>query len=152
MGSSLQPHFGYMNVHLEKLESEAAALRDETSFIEIQLHDRLKSIGLVYGPCALPDSFRGYITIHGEGETDGKRRLEFTSPDHHQRSSYVDETLKLFNKGILSLGSRRIKRLILHPDSNRKGESRERQIKFLAQSLEEMRDGIPNNIEVCIEP
>jgi hypothetical protein len=32
----------------------------------------------------IPTSFKGYFTIHGEGETDGIRKIKFSSTDKQE--------------------------------------------------------------------
>jgi sugar phosphate isomerase/epimerase len=143
-------HFGYMNSQAERLAREAFDVASDASFIEIQVHDQQRDRAYSLTD-TLANSYRGYATIHCEGETDGKRRLHFASPDAMQRNAYLHESLNLIATAIHRIMPWQTRRVILHPDTIWKGAPRQVMIEALAQSIEGVRDALPD-VDVCIEP
>lgn len=142
--------YGYMSTQLDRLAHEAFDVASDASFIEIQLHDQ-HGDSVVSHIGALAYSYHGYVTIHCEGETDGKRRLRFASPDAVQRDAYLRESLNLVAGAIHRIMPWPTRRVILHPDTMWRGAPRQYLIEALAQSIEGVRNAIPG-VDVCIEP
>jgi hypothetical protein len=146
------PEYGFMNSLVTRLPLDIDALHKSADFIEIQIHDRLhEQFDKVKHLAILPDTFSGYITLHGEGETDGKKRILFSSSNDTERRQYVSNCVILYQK-VIDHFHDRVRRLILHPDSIHSKEPREIQLATLATSLVEIYDRLPKNIQICIEP
>jgi len=95
----------------------------------------------------------GNISLHGEGETDGKKRIQFSSPNETERRRYILESVSLYSLVLESFDINRVQRIILHPDTFSHKVSRKKQIASLVTSLLEIRDKLKHTFEyVCIEP
>lgn len=90
----------------------------------------------------IPQEHLGYFTFHGEGETDGKRKLKFCSTRSIERITYVKKSIDLYNKFLESFGNHKVSRFILHPDTINRKTSRHSQIEQLALSLSQIVDQI----------
>lgn len=106
-----------MNTSAKSLYSESKYLVDDSAFIEIQSHDKLKIKKDLFYEYKVSDSFYGFFTLHGEGETDGSRRIFFCSDEKDVRERYVRESTNLYNSFIDILHPCKIKRIIVHPDT-----------------------------------
>jgi hypothetical protein len=51
------------------------------SFIELQVPDKFRNRIDIPDPLKPFGGFHGYLTIHGEGETDGVKKIHFSSQD-----------------------------------------------------------------------
>jgi hypothetical protein len=140
---------GYMNTSGRRLQSEMEKLGDEISFIEVQAHDKLKNSKLDF---KISGHFEGYITIHGEKETDGIRRIRFSDPDAEIRKKYLESSATLYMAVADSLGMKRVRRIILHPDKATRREKTQDQLRRMMESLAELHDMLPKSIQLCIEP
>jgi hypothetical protein len=143
--------YGFMNTRQKDLYWQSESLKQKASFIEIQVHDKLKSTIDLMGSFNIHPDFHGYITIHGEGETDGKRRVLFCTENQSERNRYVTETVHLFCSAVRRLPPNSVKRVIIHPDTLDRKLSRESQISNLAASLTELSRNL-SDVEVCVEP
>ena len=141
--------FGYMNSNTGRLMIESQVLANEPSFIEIQVHD--ESARQRHVP-RLANSFKGYITIHGEGETDIRDRIRFCSTDYTQRKHYIESSAKLYLSAVNCIGSHGVRRIVLHPDALSRKQDRNEQLQILADSLAELKDLLPRSTTLCIEP
>jgi sugar phosphate isomerase/epimerase len=140
---------GYMNTSGRRLQSEMEKLGDEISFIEVQAHDKLKNSKLDF---KISGHFEGYITIHGEEETDGIRRIRFSDPDAEIRKKYLESSATLYIAVADSLGMKRVRRIVLHPDKATRREKTQDQLRRMMESLAELHDMLPKSIQLCIEP
>jgi sugar phosphate isomerase/epimerase len=138
-----------MNTIPGRLGVESQLLTGEASFIEIQLHDQSSTAAF---PPRLADLFKGYVTIHGEGETDGRNTIRFCSTGHSERNQYVQSAAGRYLSVIDLFGSGRVRRIILHPSTLSKKRDRNEQLQVLARSLEELKDLLPSSVSMCIEP
>jgi hypothetical protein len=144
--------YGFMSSQLTRLPSDVNTLNGSADFIEIQIHDSLREqFDDVKHLAVLPDTFDGYITSHGEGETDGKRRILFSSSNDTERRQYVSNCIILYQK-VIDHFDNKVRRLILHPDSISSKVPRQTQLEALARSLVEMHDRLSEHIQICIEP
>jgi len=141
-----------MGSSLYNLTKELEIAYDQASFVELQIHDKFKQDHLIINSLKEPVGFPGYFTFHGEGETDGKRRINLCAPDSIIRREYIKESLDLYYLVACNLKSHRIVRLILHPDSLMQRITRKQAIEFLALSLVEISDGLKDIECICIEP
>lgn len=143
--------YGFMNTRLESLEDDILALEDSAGFLEVQIHDKLLGpFSRIGTKVNFPDSFSGYVTLHGEGETDGRRRIQFCSPDNSERQRYISNCLTLYETVIDHLKGE-VRRVILHPDSLASRTQKQAQIQLLAASLADLQDKL-SKVQVCIEP
>lgn len=144
--------YGFMNSVLTRLPLDIDTLRQSAQFIEVQIHDALrKRFDDIRQSAILPDAFGGYVTLHGEGETDGKRKILFSSANSIERRHYLSNCVILYQK-VIDHFDNKVRRLILHPDSVSSMKPRQTQLEVLATSLVEMHDGLSKNIQICIEP
>lgn len=144
--------YGFMSSKLTRLPLDVDALHYSDHFIELQIHDSLhEQFDNIKHLAVLPETFTGYITLHGEGETDGKRKILFSSANSVERLQYVSDCVILYQK-VIDHFYNKTRRLILHPDSISKREPRGTQLQALAASLVEMHDRLPKKIQICIEP
>lgn len=121
-------------------------------FLELQVHDNLKHRLDVIPDLGLSTSFGGYVTLHGEGETDGKRKIAFCSYDEPIRKNYIRECVDLYSTILTKTDKYDVERIILHPDSLTSKIGRSQQLELLAKSLSELCDHIGNRVVICIEP
>src|SRR5690242_3225996 len=126
--------FGYMSSSLMKSPIELELLGSQASFVELQIHDKLKRDIITRNNIKIPENFIGYLTIHGEGETDGIPKIKFCSSDKEQRQKYVNESVNLYSLISKCINTHTIPRVILHPDNLSKKISRKQQIELLAKS------------------
>ncbi len=137
---------------MTRLPLDVNALNDSADFVEVQIHDSLsEQFDDIKHLAILSDTFSGYITLHGEGETDGKRKILFSSANSTDRHHYVSNCAILYQK-VIDHFHDKTRRLILHPDSLNSREPRETQLGTLATSLVEMHHRLPKDIQICIEP
>ena len=144
--------FGYMGTTLKRINSDIDKLDASTSFIEIQMHDRQKRDIKGIKDFRLNSKFKGFVTIHGEGETDNRRRIKFSSSIMDEREKYVSECAYLYTAFARTLDRGKIRQLILHPDTVSSKSTRNQQIELLATSLNELADRIKEVDFICIEP
>jgi len=142
--------YGFMNTLAQNLYLESDYLKHNTTFIEIQVHDELKSKENVLNMYEVSPNFSGYVTIHGEGETAGKKKIQFCSDNREMRSNYVKENIVLYSSIIGEINSS-VTRLVLHPDTLNRNISRHKQIEYLAESLAIISDKL-DALDICIEP
>jgi hypothetical protein len=144
--------FGYMGTSLKRTIEDLEAKNFQPYFAEFQVHDELLSN---IGPlCNIvqPSRYRGHFTIHGEGETDGKKKIKFSSTDRRERERYINECIGLYSFVLTRLSPHRILRVILHPDTLSKRVSRSEQLSLLAMSLTEVAEKLNGIDGICIEP
>jgi hypothetical protein len=83
-----------MGTSLNKTILDLESVGSEASFAELQIPDNLK-----YSSIALENTrflkFPGYFTIHGEGETDGKVKIKFSSDNATERRRYIKESINV---------------------------------------------------------
>lgn len=127
-------------------------VRKKAKFIELQVHDNLKQNISEIRSNKLSFDFDGYLTFHGEGETDGIKKIHLSSPNESLRKRYVKESAELYVAALEATDAYETTRFILHPDNLISKYPRPLQIKFLAHSLTELSDSIDRNISICIEP
>lgn len=139
-----------MNTSQKELYSQSEYLQGEAAFIEIQVHDKLRLRSEHLGQFHLHPDFDGFVTIHGEGETDGKRKILFSSVNQSKRQHYVRETTRLYSSVIHQVKPNSVKRVIVHPDTLDPRTSRFEHLINLADSLNEMNESL--DTEVCVEP
>lgn len=139
-----------MNTSQKELYSQSEELQGEAAFIEIQVHDKLKFKSERLGQFHLHPDFDGFLSIHGEGETDGKRKILLSSVNQSERQRYVRETIRLYSSVIQQFKPNSLKRVIIHPDTLDRRISRFEQIMNLAASLTELNESL--DTEVCVEP
>jgi hypothetical protein len=140
-----------MSSSFNRVKDDVALIAEQCSFIELQLHDNIMEKIDTDKPIHIPE-YSGYFTFHGEGETDGKKRIKFCSPDNHERSTYIEHCINLYNRLLECLPNYKVSRLILHPDTLNKRSERNAQIDLLAYSLSELTDKINGIDSICIEP
>lgn len=143
--------YGFMNTRAPQLYQESDYLKEHASFIEIQVHDKLKSKNNLLNLYNVSPNFLGCITIHGEGETDGKKRILFCSDDKDRTKHYIKESVTLYASIMQYLYPHKVNRLIVHPDTLAKKIPRRKQIQHLAESLVKLSENL-DGIDVCIEP
>jgi hypothetical protein len=122
----------------------------KAAFIEIQVHDKMKDNLEKIKQLSIAEDFKGFVTIHGEGETDGRKRILFSS-QLNARTDYVKQCAQLYSKVIKHLYPITVKRIIAHPSSLDRNGSRRDQIYALSESLVALQDLI-DSAEICIEP
>jgi hypothetical protein len=71
------------------------ALQSEASFAELQIHDKLKDTPGRIKKMQIPEEFKGYLTLHGEGETDGRRKILFSSDEKELRERFYGQRSKI---------------------------------------------------------
>ena len=130
--------FGFMNTHGARFFQDSDCLKDYVSFIEIQIHDKLKSNTNLLNLYNVSPNFAGYVTIHGEGETDGKKKILFCSDDGEKRRSYVREMIDLYSSVQVHLNPHKVMRLVVHPDTLSRNNARGQQIEYLVESLDDL--------------
>jgi hypothetical protein len=133
-----------------KSMQEIKILGSEASFAEVQIHDKLKGTSEWIRRMQTPKEFKGYLTLHGEGETDG-RRILFCSDEKDVREKYVKESANLYNTLSDILIPHKIKRIIVHPDTLVGKSPRSKKLEYLAQSLLALEEQL-DDLQVCIEP
>lgn len=143
--------FGFMGTSLDRLASQLTEVESSASFIELQIHDKLKH-NLQLIPDLPSPAPHMYYTIHGEGETDGIKKIKLCSRNSDERKKYIQECIQLYTLVSELFPANCIKRLILHPDSIDRRATREDQISLLASSLTELADKLSNIESICIEP
>lgn len=145
--------FGFMGTSLSATFQMLDKVIPAATFVELQVHDKIKHIAGLIPASPVPSSDL-YFTFHGEGETDGKKKIRFCSTNREERRKYITESIHLYTLVSEKFPSGKIRRLILHPDSIHKGPSRNVQISILADSLIALSDGLKAALdcEVCIEP
>ena len=121
-------------------------------FLELQVHDILKHKLDVIPDLCVSTTFGGYVTLHGEGETDGKRKIAFCSHDESTRKNYITECVNLYSTILTKAEKHNVERIILHPDTLTSKIGRPQQLELLAKSLSELCDRLGNRVVVCIEP
>lgn len=151
MTRSASPKYGFMNTSAGQLYKQSQCLKDKAAFIEIQIHDKLKANTSLLDLYKVYDDFGGFITIHGEGETDGIRKILFSSYDEGIRKRYVNESAALYSSIIPHLKPHTVSRIVVHPDTFNRKSPRSQQIRSLAESLNELNESL-GNVEVCVEP
>lgn len=151
MKSPAVPKYGFMNTSAGQLCQQSRYLSRKAAFIEIQIHDDMKASSIHSFLHTVSDDYDGFITIHGEGETDGIRKILFCSEDNNKRQRYVSESVALYSSVIANLMPHRVERIVVHPDTIDRKSPRSQQIGRLAESLKELSTGL-NGVEVCIEP
>ena len=108
----------------------------QLTLLEVQIHDRLREqFDDIKHLAVLPDTFSGYITLHGEGETDGKRKILFSSANGPARRHYVSNCVIFYQK-VIDHFHDRVRRLILHPDSIHSKEPRKTHSYFTTSLVE----------------
>lgn len=140
-----------MGTSLNKTILDLESVGSEASFAELQIPDNLK-----YSSIALENTrflkFPGFLTIHGEGETDGKAKIKFSSDNTTERRRYIKECINLYSFVLRHFCSHKVLRVILHPDTLSNKFTREKQIEILATSLTEIADKLEDIEFICIEP
>jgi len=134
---------------MNNLLMESHLLCQEAVFVEIQVHDRLRNQKLMV---QVSGSFKGHVTMHGEGETEGKKRIMFCSEDESERKEYVRSSASLYASVIDMLWPKRVRRIILHPSKLSRKQNRNEKLQVLARSLGELKDLLPKSTDLCIEP
>jgi endonuclease IV len=126
----------------------ADGLDGHADFIEIPVHDDYLSRGI---SASVPDWFKGFVTLHGEGETGGRRLIQFSARRKQTRSQYAENAARLFNNASQKLGELRTRAVVVHPATLSHKYSRENQIDWFAESLSILCDScvVP---EICVEP
>jgi hypothetical protein len=132
-------------VESEIISSEAA------TFLEVPVHDKISNLSanLVHDYFRISEKFRGYVVIHGEGETDGKTRIRFSSHVDSERKTYVQGFSHMISSILESLQNKS-RAIIVHPGRYHKNYSRKLQISWLAESLVRLCD-LLSPVELCIE-
>jgi sugar phosphate isomerase/epimerase len=139
---------GYASPSCTVKKTAAHNLSACADFVEIPVHDNLRpGIDRLF----IADNYEGFITLHGEGETDGLRRIRFSCPNKQDRVKYTKRVVRLFNYAMKAAGTVLVQAAIIHPDTLHRGRSRASQIEWLAESLMELSSGC-NIPEICIEP
>jgi hypothetical protein len=141
-----------MSSSFNSLKNDIELIAEQCSFIELQLHDNIMKKIKIDKTIHIPLEYTGYFSFHGEGETDGKKRIKFCSSDNHERSTYISQCVNLYNRVSECLANYKVSRLILHPDTLNRRLNRHAQIELLAYSLSEMTDKINGIGSICIEP
>jgi hypothetical protein len=133
------------------LSKHSRELHPRPSFIEVPFHDREVnwSLDVISSRYRVSPEFGGLVTLHGEGETDGKRRILFSSEDRQIRVSYSSRLARSLSEVHDQLGKQLIA-LIVHPPSHCRHHSRNQEIKWLAESLSILCDKV-DGIEICVE-
>ena len=144
-------NLGYMVPRPDFLSKHSQDLRPPPSFIEVPFHDREvnsspESISSRY---RVSPEFKGSVTLHGEGETDGKRKILFSSEDREKRVSYSTQLASALSTVQKRLDKHLIA-LIVHPPTHNRRFSRSKEIKWLAESLSILYEKA-NGIEICVE-
>ena len=121
-------------------------------FLELQVRDNLKHRLYAIHDLGVSNTFGGYVTLHGEGETDGKRKIVFCSHDESTRKNYVTECVNLYSTILTKTDKYNVERIILHPDTLTSKIGRTQQLELLAKSLSELSDRIGSRVLICIEP
>lgn len=121
------------------------------SFVEVPVHDYISKLSSEQFEryFRVSEDFRGYVIIHGEGETDGNLRIRFSSPVLQEREAYVNDLSELMSK-VHSLIQEKLRAIIVHPGRCYRRYSRDLQIKWLAESLVKLSDLLPET-QLCIE-
>jgi hypothetical protein len=127
-------------------------LNFSAAFAELQVHDKVDEHPEMLRTLVVPNTFAGHLSFHGEGETDGKRKIKFSSNDPGEREQYIKECINLYSLVSRQLSPHRILRLILHPDTLSMKVPRSEQIGLLAISLTEIIEKLEGIDGVCIEP
>ncbi|HKG87290.1 MAG TPA: TIM barrel protein [Nitrososphaeraceae archaeon] len=124
-----------------------------TQFIELQVHDKLKDRwNDLKDDIKVAESFKGFLTIHGEGENDGRKRILF-SAESGIRRQYVKSCAQIYSAVLHHLNENEVKRVIVHPDTIDRKRNRLEQIAALSESLVNLYDDLlHDNVEICIEP
>lgn len=143
--------YGFMNTSPTQLYRQSGHLRQNASFIEVQIHDKLKANAELIESYQVSADFQGFITIHGEGETDGKRKILFSSIDNNIRERYLNESITLYSSVITRFKPQTVRRIVVHPDTIDRKHPRGLQIRNLAESLTGLSQSL-GDVEVCIEP
>jgi hypothetical protein len=123
-------------------------LNNRADFIEIPVHDDFL---VERRQVHIPKNYRGFITLHGEGETDGRRRIKFADPSRTIRLRYVAKVARIFNRVSEQVGSSLVKAVIVNPSHLARTHHKDTQFAWFADSLAELRDTcvVP---EICVEP
>jgi hypothetical protein len=135
----------------ELLYRHSSMLVGKVAFIEAPFHDkhvRMKQQSIRELYSVSPD-FEGLVTLHGEGETDGIRKIMFSSSDSSVRMSYCVDLVNAVITARDVLGSK-LAALIIHPPTRNRRFSREQEIEWLADSLSILVERL-GSVEVCIE-
>ena len=142
---------GYMIPRVNLIKRDLFRIPKETCFAEIPVHDKLmeKSRRYVEELFRVKNNSVEFLTLHGEGETDGKRHIEFSSNDYKLRREYVNRVTDLFEL-IIDTVDTNIKSIILHPGRFSKRVPRDKQILWTAESLVEISDTL-SNVTICLE-
>lgn len=144
------PNFGLMGPSL--LRTNVLSELNSVQFLELQVHDNLKHKLDAIPALDVSTTFGGHVTLHGEGETDGKHRISFCSNDESTRKNYITECVNLYSNILTRTDKHDVKRIILHPDTLVSKIGRLKQLELLAKSLSELGDRIGNRVVICIEP
>ena len=139
---------GYASSTPHVSEKLAGSLVGHADFIEIPVHDDYLSRGI---RAVVPDQFGGFVTLHGEGETGGRRLIQFSARRKQTRLRYAKNSARLFNSATQEIGCSRTGAVVVHPATLSGKQSRQNQIKWFAESLSILRDSclVP---EICVEP
>jgi hypothetical protein len=139
---------GYMSSSSQISGKSIEQLNNRADFIEIPAHDDFL---VERRRVQVPKNYRGFITLHGEGETDGKERIKFADPSRTIRLRYVAKVSRIFNRASEQVGSSLVRAAIVHPGRIARTYDKDRQFSWFADSLAELRDRcvVP---EICVEP
>jgi hypothetical protein len=139
---------GYCSSSPRVSENLVGRLGEQADFIEIPVHDDFLRRGV---SAFAPDHFGGFLTLHGEGETDGHRRIRFSSPSRRDRIRYAKHSARMFNLAHDQIGPLRTRAVIVHPSTLSGRFTRFAQIEWFVESLCTLSDSCTVT-EICVEP
>lgn len=147
---------GFMLSGMRRLDRDLEVILPIASFIEFSVQDenaprilttlrQFQSKGLFENP----QMRKVFLVIHGEGEIDGKRHIQFSHPVQRTRREYVRFVAGIYRE-VADLTSGLTTALVLHPDTLSRGINRKDQISSLAESLIDLSDLLPD-LKICLE-
>lgn len=142
---------GYMVSNTQLIPRKMLQIQGMADFMEIPAHDSLiKYSRREIEHLLLPfKEFEGYLVLHGEGETDGKRHIEFSSPRLDTRRKYTESIISLY-KSIIDVMQTKTRALILHPGRFSKRYKRIDQIFWMVEGITAISEEVPT-LSICIE-
>ena len=85
-----------MTSSLYNISKESEIVGSQASFLELQVHDKFKQDNDFISKLNYAGQFNGYLTIHGEGETDGRKKIKFSSVNKTEKKVYYGICKPLF--------------------------------------------------------